>query len=187
MPASLEAHLDREQGNLRAALAEVDPRAAARVLSDARRVLVIGFRNSYPMALHLRQQLAQARDGVEVAPHPGQSVGEELASIDARDAVVLIGLRRRPELFGAVAAAVRGTGAAVILITDAGGRRHAAAGDLVVECSTDSVGAFDSYAAVASVISLIADAVLARREADGRRRVRMIDELYDRLDELEPR
>jgi DNA-binding MurR/RpiR family transcriptional regulator len=67
-------------------------------------VLVIGFRNSYPVALHLRQQLAQASDAVELAPLPGQSIGEDPASLGPDDVVLIVGFRRRPETFARIVA-----------------------------------------------------------------------------------
>jgi DNA-binding MurR/RpiR family transcriptional regulator len=146
-------------------------------------VLVIGFRTSYPMALHLRQQLAQARGGVELAPLPGQSVGEELAALSADDVVVLVGFRRRTESFARVVELVAASAARSILLSD--GRGHADRVDVLVECPVDSVTAFDSYAAVASVIGLLAAAVLGESLAAGRSRIAAIGGAYAELDELE--
>jgi DNA-binding MurR/RpiR family transcriptional regulator len=184
-PASLTAHLDRELSNLRAALSGLDLEPSARLIAGARRVLVVGFRNSYPLALHLRQQLAQARDGVELAPLPGQSVGEDLAGLSDADAVVLVGFRRRPDLFARVVAAVTQARASSILLTDPSGRRHAQAVDQVIEVPIDSVTAFDSYAAASSVVSLLAAAVLGESLRVGRERIAAIGSLYTSLDELE--
>ncbi len=39
------------------------------------------MRNAYPAALHLRQQLLQARGQVLVLPQPGQSLSEELVDL----------------------------------------------------------------------------------------------------------
>ena len=180
-PTSFAAHLDQELGNLRAALADLDLEPAADLIAGARRVLVIGFRNSYPMALHLRQQLAQARDAVQLAPLPGQSIGEELAALGADDVVVLVGFRRRPQGFSRVLALVESSAARSVLLTDSSGL----GGDVVIECPVDSVTAFDSYAAVSSVISLLAAAVLGVNLAAGRSRISAIGEAYRELDELE--
>ena len=180
-PASYPAHLEQELANLRAALAGLDLAPAAALIAGARRVIVVGFRNSYPMALHLRQQLAQARPGVELAPQPGQSVGEELADLTADDVVVLVGFRRRPRGFSAVSASVEASAARSILLTDA----PRLGSDIVIECPVDSVTAFDSYAAVASVISLLAAAVLAVDLPAGRARIAAIGSAYTELDELE--
>ncbi len=184
-PATFADHLEREFANLRAALAGLDVGPSATLIAGARRVLVIGFRNSYPMALHLRQQLAQARDCVELAPLPGQSLGEELASLSAEDVVVLVGFRRRPESFARVVASVAASRAHSLLLTDASGRRYARQVEQTIECPVDSVSAFDSYAAAASVVSLLASAVLGLRLPAGRDRIARIGANYDELGELE--
>ncbi len=178
-------HLEQEFANLRAAFATVEIEPVAELIAAARRVLVIGFRNSYPMALHLRQQLAQARDGVDLAPLPGQSVGEELAGLDANDVVILVGFRRRPELFARVVSTVAEGPARSVLMADAGGRRYQGEVDHFLECSVDSVSAFDSYAAVASVMSALSAAVLGARLRDGRARISRIGAAFRSLDELE--
>jgi len=180
-PTSYADHLERELANLRAVLTGLDLAPAAALVAGARRVIVVGFRNSYPMALHLRQQLAQARPDVALAPQPGQSVGEELAALAADDVVVLVGFRRRPRGFADVVAAVAASEARSILITD----RPVAGPDIVIACPVDSVTAFDSYAAAASVISLLAAAVLAADLPAGRSRIAAIGETYRALDELE--
>jgi DNA-binding MurR/RpiR family transcriptional regulator len=180
-PTNYAQHLDRELGNLRSALAGLDLEPAATLIAGARRVVVVGFRNSYPMALHLRQQLAQARDAVQLAPLPGQSIGEELAALGADDVVVLVGFRRRPRGFSRVVALVESSEARSVLLTDA----PRLGSDVVIECPVDSVTAFDSYAAAASVISLLAAAVLGANLAAGRSRIGAIGEAYRDLDELE--
>jgi DNA-binding MurR/RpiR family transcriptional regulator len=177
-PTDSVGYLEREIANLRAALTGLDLDKPAEMIAEARRVLVIGFRNSYPVALHLRQQLAQARDGVELAPLPGQSLGEELASLGGEDVIVLVGFRRRPENFARVVAALEGT--PTILLTDPTGRRYGRQTTVTIECPVDSASAFDSYAAVASVVSLLASAVLARRS-----RVHQVGARFADLDELE--
>jgi DNA-binding MurR/RpiR family transcriptional regulator len=83
----LAAHLAAEQRNLeQMARAAADGRleAAAGLLAEASQVAVIGRRNSYPVALHLRQQLAQIRGRVTMLPVPGQSLGEDLAGLGPR-------------------------------------------------------------------------------------------------------
>lgn len=179
------AHLEQEIANLRAALASLDLEAPARAIALARRVLVVGFRNSYPMALHARQQLLQTRPGVELAPQPGQSIGEELAALGSDDVVLVVGFRRRPEPFARVLSAIAASPARLVLVTDASGRRYASGADHVIECPVDSVSAFDSYAAPASLIGLLASAVLAQRVRDGGRRIAEINGVFDALGELE--
>lgn len=184
-PAGFTAHLEREAANLRAAFAHLDLGEVAPLIARARRVLVIGFRNSYPVALHLRQQLAQARDGVSVAPQPGQSLGEELVSVGAGDVVVLVGFRRRPASFARVVDTAAATGASIVLLGDEALRRHAPRDSHLLVCPVDSVAAFDSYAAAFSVVSALAAAVLGDALASGRARIGAISATYADLDELE--
>jgi DNA-binding MurR/RpiR family transcriptional regulator len=146
---------------------------------------VIGFRNSYPVALHLRQQLAQARDAVTLAPLPGQSLGEELAALGPDDVVVIIGFRRRPSSFERVVAAAAATGASVVLMGDDSVRRSAPSAAHLIVCPVDAVTAFDSYGAAFSVVSALAAAVLGESLASGRARIAAIGDVYDGLDELE--
>jgi len=148
-------------------------------------VVVIGQRSSYPVALHLRQQLAQSRDRVRVAPPPGQSLGEDLVGLSRRDAVVVVGFRRRSSAFAAQLDAVAALGVPCVLIADGSARRYADRVEHWLECPVDSVSALDSYAAAMSLANLIAVGVLGWRLTSGRARIASIDILYRELDELE--
>ncbi|MEI8648708.1 SIS domain-containing protein [Paraglaciecola sp. Hal342] len=66
-------------------------------ICEASRITLIGFRNSYPVALHFRQQLLQIRSKVRLLPQPGQTLSEELRDISDDELVILIGFRRRPK------------------------------------------------------------------------------------------
>lgn len=160
------------------------PEAVA-MIAEARRVLVAGWRNSYPVALHLRHQVAQARDDVRTAPMPGQTLGEELVGLGAEDLVVVIGFRRRPRGFGALMAEAASGPARVLLIADPSAVGHAARADLWLECGVQSSLAFDSYGPAMTLVSVLADGVLAQVGRAGTARVRRISDTYQRLDELE--
>ena len=186
----LAAHLGQEQENLRRLAESFDEAklsAASSTLASAGTVLLLGFRNSYPVALHLRQQLLQCRKGVAVAPQPGQSLGEELAGLGSGDAVVLFGFRRRPAEFRKVLQAASATGAATILIGDPSARRLAADATHWLECPVDGAHAFDSYAAAMSLVSVLANGVLLVLGRAGRERVRAVAGLFDSLGEIEAR
>lgn len=181
-------HFAAERRNLEAMLAGLaDGRldGAATLLAGAREVVVAGFRNSYPVAHHLRQQLVQVRPGVRLAPSPGESIGEELAGLSARDAVVLVGFRRRPKGFAEVLGALETRGVPVVLVADPAARLTTAASTRVLACPVDSVAAFDSYAAAMSLMNLLAAAVLAVSPGSARTRIGVITGLYAELGELE--
>ena len=180
------AQLDRDIANLRRCYESLDQQrldTIAAAIAEAGRVLVIGFRSAYPMALHLRTQLAQLRPDVSLAPQPGQSMAEEIAGLGERDVAVVFGLRRRPDGFAALLAALEAGPSRVLLIADPG-LRHSGV-EWRLELPVQSASAFDSFAAVASVVSLLAGAVLDALGEAGERRVSEVQGEYARLAELE--
>ncbi|HTJ66124.1 MAG TPA: MurR/RpiR family transcriptional regulator [Actinospica sp.] len=185
---ALAAHLAAERRNLdQLAHAVADGRldAAARLLAEASQIVVIGRRNSYPVALHLRQQLAQIRGRVTVLPVPGQSLGEDLADLGPKDAAVLVGFRRRPNGFSALVEALLARDVPVVLIGDASLEPWRDRVAHFLPAPLDSPSAFDSYAAAMSLVNLLATAILARHTRQGRTRVSTITTWYDDLHELE--
>ena len=186
--AALAAHLAAEQHNLERmlkALADGRLDGAARLLAGATQVAVVGRRNSYPVALHLRQQLAQVRGRVTLLPVPGQSLGEDLADLGPEDAAVLIGFRRRPHGFTALLEALLDRDIPVVLIGDESLESWEKRVAHFLCAPLESPSAFDSYAAAMSLIQLLATATLAQQTRAGRTRVSTITALYDGLDELE--
>ncbi|AXH35546.1 MurR/RpiR family transcriptional regulator [Humibacter sp. BT305] len=187
--ADLAAHLVREVENLRRMLDSLPAgrlEQVATLLARARTVTIIGQRNGFPLALHLREQLAQGRGHVQVAPLPGQTVSEEIAELDARDAVVLFGFRRRAAGFGRMLDGIASRGVPIVLIADASARRYADGVTTWIECPIDSVSALDSYASAMSLVNVLASSALALRTRESRTRIATITTLYDRLGELDP-
>lgn len=187
---ALAAHLESERANLLRLAASVGGgrlERAVDLLAGAREVVVVGMRNSYPVALHLRQQLAQARQRVRVAPQPGQSLGEELAGLGADDVVVLVGFRRRPASFSSVVDVLEAHGVPVVLLADAQARRYAERAAVWLECPVDSEAAFDSYAAAMSAVALLASGVLGAAPRESRERIAAISTVYAELAEIEDR
>jgi DNA-binding MurR/RpiR family transcriptional regulator len=186
--ADLSAHLVREVENLRRCLDGLGPERleqAVNLLVRSRTVTVLGLRNSYAVAVHLREQLAQGRDGVLLAPQPGQTLGEEFAGRDARDAAVVFGFRRRPAGFARLVAGIAARGVPIVLIGDPSARRYAEFAAVWIECPIDSVSPLDSYASAMSLANVLASGALAARPRESRTRIAAINTLYDALGELE--
>lgn len=181
----LEDHVAAEAEAIARAVAQPGVAEAVALLAAARRVLVVGWRNSHPVALHLRQQLAHARPDTRLAPVPGQVMGEELADLGEHDVVVVVGFRRRPAGFGDFLRAAADTGAAVVLVADPSGAHHAPLARLSLECPTPALLAYDSYAAAMSLVGVLADGTLTATGRAGRDRVSRITRTYAELAEVE--
>jgi DNA-binding MurR/RpiR family transcriptional regulator len=181
----LAVHVEHESHAILRSVEQPRLGEAVALIAGATRVTVVGWRNSYPVALHLRQQLAHARPDVRLAPHPGQVLGEELADLGPGDVLVLVGFRRRPHGFGAFLGEAAATGASVVLVADPTAIQHAGLATIWLECPVQGGLAFDSYAAAMSLVSVLADGVLSASGRGARDRVSGISRVYERLGEVE--
>ena len=151
-------------------------------LVNASRVTLIGFRNSYPVALHFRQQLLQIRNKVRILPQPGQTIGEELLELADDELIIIVGFRRRPKVFPTLIEQLKGRN--VVLLGDPSAQLYKSKVHKILICQLGQALALDSYAAPMSVISVICNAVLDKVNGSDHR-VSRISELYQSLDELE--
>ncbi|MDY1804557.1 MurR/RpiR family transcriptional regulator HpxU [Klebsiella pneumoniae] len=189
----LARHYKQEMANLTQWVNALDARQfdeALTAMVAARRIVVIGMRNAYPAALHLRQQLLQARGQVLVLPQPGQSLSEELVDLTADDLVVMMAFRRRPRIVRPLLQQLQQLqrdGVPVLLMCEPQAHSLFPLSRWQLCAPLDSVSAYDSYASVNSLINLLANAFLHETLDSGRPRIHEIATLYQQLDELEQR
>jgi len=186
----LARHYKQEMVNLTQWVSQLDTGQFAGAISgmvDARRIIIIGMRNSWPVALHLRQQLLQARGQVLALPQPGQSLSEELVDLTTDDVVVVIAFRRRPRIIRPLLQQLQKNNIPVLLLCEPQAYSLLPLARWQLCVPLDSVSAYDSYAAVNSLINLLANAFLHEILDKGRPRIHEIAMLYQQLDELEQR
>ena len=184
---TIERHLEAETEHLHRVLRAGEPaiERAAELLAGSASVTVVGLRTSYPVALHLAQQLGQARAAVRVSPAPGQSLADDLVGLGPEHVAVVVAFRRRPPQIDGVLDLLRGQGTAVVLLGDPSGRRLARGTDVWLECGAATQTAFDSYAAAMSVVAAVAARVLDRLGTVASRRASAIDASYRLVGEIE--
>lgn len=186
----LARHYKQEMANLTQWVNALDSEQFSGTLQDmvqARRIIIIGMRNSWPVALHLRQQLLQSRGQVLVLPQPGQSLSEELVDITTEDLVIVIAFRRRPRIIRPLLQQLQQRSIPVVLMCEPQAYSLFPLARWRLCAPLDSVSAYDSYAAVNSLINLLANAFLHETLDQGRPRIQDIATLYQQLDELEQR
>lgn len=184
----IDRHLVSEMKNLKHVNALAQSPILAEItgqLDAARRIAVIGFRNSYPVALHLRQQLIQIRSAVQLLPQPGQTLSEEIADLTPQDVVVLLAFHRRPAGFNALLKTLQQQGVPVLLISEEQSGLGKTKPDWLIELPLSTVSAFDSYALPMSLVSLISNLLLHHQLDKGRARIEQINQLYDLTEELD--
>ncbi|MEQ9889988.1 MurR/RpiR family transcriptional regulator [Pectobacterium aroidearum] len=186
----LARHYKQEMANLTQWINQIDPvlfGAVIQALMQAQRLCLIGLRNSYPVALHLRQQLLQIRQQVTLLAQPGQTLSEELVDLTAQDVVIVVAFRRRPRLIQPLLAQLQKRGVPVLLLCEPQVSTLMSLATWSLCVPLDSVSAFDSYSSAMSLVNVISNALLHEMLRDGRQRIHQIADLYGELDELEQR
>lgn len=185
---TIEHHFEREIANLTSLSQSLSPQVIESVveaLAKAGSISVIGYRNSYPVAMHIRQQLMQIRGQVSLSPLPGQTIGEDLVGLSPQDVVILVGFRRRPHVFKALIDLIVAEKIPVLLLGDLSLRPLADKATWWIECPLDSVSAFDTYSTAMSVSNLLANSLLHHQSSSGENRISRIRENYSQLNELD--
>jgi DNA-binding MurR/RpiR family transcriptional regulator len=164
-------------------LSESDHSDLIKDIADAKRIKIIGYRNSYPVAMHFRQQLMQCRYGVDLLPLPGQTLAEDITAIEPEDLVILIGIRRRIKNFSEIIEQL--SGQRVLLITDQSGQKYADRVSQVLICHMNNQLPLDSYAVPMSLVSYLANKVYLYLDASASIVSRKISASYIKMNELE--
>ncbi|MBC3252801.1 RpiR family transcriptional regulator [Serratia fonticola] len=186
----LARHYQQEMANLTYWVQQIDAAqfgAVIAAMGQSRRLLLLGMRNSYPVAMHLRQQLMQVREQVLLIPQPGQTLAEDLVDLGPQDMVVVVAFRRRPRLAREVLQQLQIKQVPTLLICEPQAQALIPLASWHLMTPLDSVSAFDSYSSAMSLASLLSNALLHDRLSQGRQRIHQVANLFSDLEELELR
>lgn len=186
----LARHYQQEMANLTHWVQQIDAAQFGEVIAamgQSRRLVLLGMRNSYPVAMHLRQQLMQVREQVLLIPQPGQTLAEELVDLGPQDMVVVVAFRRRPRLAREVLQQLQIQQVPTLLICEPQAQALIPLASWHLMTPLDSVSAFDSYSSAMSLASLLSNALLHDRLSQGRQRIHQVADLFSDLEELEQR
>ncbi|MBN9668812.1 MurR/RpiR family transcriptional regulator [Roseibium aggregatum] len=173
---------------LQRTLHKLDAAAVARVctrIAGARRIVVIGHRNSYHLAGYLRGLLGQIRPNVLLFPGPGETPGDHLADLGAEDLVIVVAMRRRRAQISNIMKSVADLGVPIVLITDPTARGLPALAKETLVCETASGFLFDTYTPAHAVLRLLAVDLSRQLGQKGRTHLKAIERLHEQLNELE--
>lgn len=186
--AGLAAHVQLDAHRLAALLEQVSERAldiALAELAAARRVWVVGYRNSFMLAFYANALLTQVRTEVYLLNEQAGKDAEVLAEIEARDVVLAVDFRRRTRALRAVVTLAREAGAQVILLSDAPVSALATHARAVLHCAHHGDQVFDSYVAAVSLVNYLATTMANRARTRSRARMARVERVHELLDDLE--
>ena len=185
--AAFTTHIAADQQILARTLESISERelgAAVEALARARRVIVVGFRNSAWLAMYARAQIGLLRAAVELAPMPTETLAEGLVGIGREDVVLALGFRRRVPAFAAALNAARASAARVVLITDPSGSANVDNADWTLICHCRGASMFDSYVAATSVLNFLAAQLAATLGDAATQRLQGVEQWHGRLGDL---
>lgn len=180
-------HLAADQQILARSLGAIDAGVlddSVAALAAARRVVVVGYRNSAWLAMYAHAQLGLLRAGIDLAPLPAQTMAEALVGLGAQDAVLALGFRRRVPQFAAALREAGRAGARIVLITDPSGAADLRMADRTLVCHSRGAAMFDSYVAAVSVVNLLASELAVRLGDAARQRLQGVEQWHRRLADL---
>ena len=160
--------------------------AAIDILVRAERLMVIGFRNSYPLAFYGRELLMQVRPRVNLLPASGQTVSEELSDLGPKDAILALGFRRRPPVLARILHIAKTAKARVVLLADPSLGYSVKSADVVLRCFSRGAHMFDSYVVPLSLLNYLGAGVALSLGRPARERLRRIEALHDKFSDLDP-
>jgi len=158
-------------------------RLAGRLLA-ARKVWIVGHRISHAFAIYLRWQLVKVVPEVAVIPKDGESMGEYLANMQDADVVLVVALRRRMKGIDALLRVVEEIGAARVVISDESMPPDPAL-NWHFRCRISTATPQFNHAAVLALCHQIVVRTTLKAGADGRGRLRRVDELNEALDQYD--
>lgn len=186
--AGLQKHLDRDIANLRQTFESVRSKHFDEVVHHclgARRIWVLGFRNSYFFAAYIRRQLIQVRNDVTLLPAPGQVLMEDLAAMTPDDLAIIVGLRRRTPQLTRAMEVIRDLNVPIAYITDRVAVTTPKLATWTFPCQVRGVSLFDSYVAVMSLANFLCTEVVAAAGESGRERLSRIEDLMNLMGEID--
>ncbi|MBM2321004.1 MULTISPECIES: MurR/RpiR family transcriptional regulator [Marivita] len=158
-------------------------RLAEKMLS-ARKVWIIGQRISHSFATYLRWQLVKVVPDAAVIPKDGESMGEHLAAMTADDLVLVVALRRRMSGLEVLLREIGTIGAARAVISDDSMEPDPSL-DWHFRCRISTATPQFNHAAVLALCHQIVVRTTLKSGANGRTRLRRVDELNERLGEYD--
>ncbi|CAN0540893.1 unnamed protein product [Ectocarpus sp. 12 AP-2014] len=183
---SLASNLEQGKTNLDrtfATITQAEVDDVARTILSARKTWVIGFRASHPFADYLRWQLTQVVEQVTSLPGGGETLGEQLVNFTQDDCVIIFGLRRRVALTEQLLAHAKECGTKLLYITDEGLNAEPSA-TWHFRCHTLATGPLFNHTAVMALCHLLAMRTIELAGDASRSRLRRIETLNDRFEEL---
>lgn len=180
-------YADQEIRNLNRTSAEITGEqleSAVSLIRSARRIWIVGFRNSMTVGLYLHAILNLLRDGVTILPRAGMTLAEELVNMRNDDLIILVAFRRRPAIAARIIRTAQKRGTRILQLADLGVPSQSDGSILTLRCSMEGAGIFDSYAAAVTLVNCLGSLLEQSVGSAAANRLTQIENLLDEVDAI---
>jgi DNA-binding MurR/RpiR family transcriptional regulator len=182
--AKLKLHLERDLANMTRTFEALESHKLKQIvdkLLEAKRLWLLGYRNSSFLAGFARWQFIQIRDQVHMLHAGGETLAEQLADLQPDDLVVIFGFRRRPAQLRSALKSIHAMGVPILYITEPAVGATVNYATWLLQAEVSGTGTFDSYPAAMSLIHLLSVSMVDKAGKNGRMRLKQIEDLHDDL------
>ncbi len=184
---NLGMHFANDVANLTRTGESIDPEqvdAAVQSLTEARRVFVMGFRNSHALAAYAFGVINTIRPNAVLLSSGNPDLVELLADLCPDDAILAVGFRRRPLILRHLLSVARERKAKTILLCDTRASKTARLANTLLTCDNRGSYLFDSYVAGMSLINFLCSALAMGLGPEAWRRLEGIEKLHESMEDL---
>lgn len=179
-----EEALSIQQTFSEAALTDLDE--ICHSIISAKRVWLLGYRNSHYIAAYARWQFIQCRPNVYLLPSSaGETMAEHIADIQEDDIVIIIGVRRRVKRLINIMEAISKTKTPILYLTDPTASKTSVYAKWTIKTPVTSSFLFDSYTSLMSFTRFLAIETFRISGEKGRNHLKNIENIHDDLNEFE--
>lgn len=185
----LSVHLQREQQNIAAVEQNITSSQLEQVihlLTQTRRVWVLGFRNSYASAFYAQSLFAHALSDVRFVNDPAVQFADVMAGIQPDDVLFVVVFPRQMRLVTRLISVAKEANATIVMLSNAVPADIHTWADIVIPCAAGGSDIFDSYTAAISMINFIGSELVAQCPAEATCRMQRMEAIHQQLDDLCP-
>ncbi len=184
---NLGRHVANDIHNLTQTAEEIPPQDLARatgILANARRILVVGFRNSHSLASYAFMVLNSIKPDVRLLGPNVLSSPEQIVGLGKDDAILAVGFRRRPHALPQLLETAGVRGATSVLIADSTARKTADLATVTLTCKNQGANLFDSYVSGLTILNFLCSSVALNIGDPAWARLSEIEDLHDAFGDL---
>ncbi|OSM95673.1 MULTISPECIES: MurR/RpiR family transcriptional regulator [Lonsdalea] len=189
----LDAHIARERENLAGMRRDSMPEElarAVRLMCQARRVWVLGFRNSYAPAFYAQSLFSNVLSDVQLVNDPAARFADVLTDIRKTDVLFVVDFPRQVQLLVHLVRVAKQGQARIVVLSNTLVSDVCALADVVIPCAARHGDIFDAYTTAVSMVNFIGNELAAGCAGKASRRMKRMEEIHRQMGDLyqlEPR